>query len=148
MKKTIFLIVILAAIALVSWYVFRDSNIQVKTDDQASQRLGTEDLGIYPYVCDNSMEFTMSPSSDMSSVHIVPGKGAKFPEATLAKAPAAAGQKYEAVGIIFIGAGEGVTLTTGGKTYACDPMPQPERAPWNFGDAGEGGGSAPYPDLQ
>jgi hypothetical protein len=42
---------------------------------------------------------------------------------------------------VFVGAGEGVALTVGNATLKCNPEPNQELAPFNWGDAGEGGGS-------
>ncbi|MEK7480103.1 MAG: hypothetical protein AAB665_02320 [Patescibacteria group bacterium] len=99
-----------------------------------------DDLGTYAYVCDNGSEFTMAPASDVASIRLTPGTGATFSTATLAKVESTAGARFEGGGVVFIGAGEGVQLTTGGATFVCNPKPNPDSPPWNWGDAGEGGG--------
>lgn len=102
-------------------------------------------MGTYAYTCDSGMEFTMSPSADVSVVVLSPGTGASFGETTLAHTDSTAGARYEGGdpadgGIVFVGAGEGVRLTIGGATFTCNPVPNPDSPPWNWGDAGEGGG--------
>lgn len=42
--------------------------------------------------------------------------------------------------IVFVGAGEEVQLTVGDEKAVCNPVPNSDMAPWNWGDAGEGGG--------
>lgn len=96
-------------------------------------------LGTYAYTCDNGSEFTMAPVPDVSSIRLTPGTKATFSEATLVKVDSSAGARYEGAGIVFIGAGEGVQLTTGGSTLICNPKFSPDSPPWNWGDAGEGG---------
>ena len=106
------------------------------------------DLGAYPYTCGNGSEFTMTPASDVSSVQISAGSQGMFTgTVTLAKVASSAGQRYEGGNIIFVGAGEEVQLTVGSETTVCNPKPNPDWPPWNWGDAGEGGGSV-QPDVR
>ena len=98
-------------------------------------------LGTYAYACENGSQFTMSPSADMSSLSLVAGSQGMFRgTVSLSKVASEAGQRYEGGGVVFIGAGEGVRLTVGSETTVCNPVPNTENAPWNWGDAGEGGG--------
>ena len=104
-----------------------------------------EDLGAYPYACENGAEFTMTPSSDMSSITLTAGSQGMFTgNVILNQATSTAGARYEGSTagntVVFIGAGEGVQLTVGSETTTCDPKPNPDSPPWNWGDAGEGGG--------
>jgi hypothetical protein len=91
-------------------------------------------------MCDNGSEFAMAPASDISSIRLTPGANATFSAVTLVQVESTAGARYEGSGIVFVGAGEGVQLTTGGATFVCNPKPNPDSPPWNWGDAGEGGG--------
>src|SRR3989344_2822598 len=104
-----------------------------------------EDLGAYPYACENGAEFTMSPSSDMRSITLTAGSQGMFTgSVTLNQSTSTAGARYEGStasnAVVFIGAGEGVQLTVGSETTNCDPKPNPDSPPWNWGDSGEGGG--------
>src|SRR3989344_119234 len=97
-------------------------------------------FGSYAYACDNGAQFTMTPAADMSSLSLKPGKGASFGAVTLVSAASSAGERYEGGGVVFVGVGEEVMLTVGGATLKCNPLPSQEMAPFNWGDAGEGGG--------
>src|SRR3989338_7972773 len=70
-----------------------------------------QDLGTYPYACDNGAEFTMTHSSDMSSITLTAGSQGMFTgSVTLNQATSTAGARYEGSlpgqgGIVFVGAG-------------------------------------------
>ncbi|KKW46653.1 hypothetical protein A3C21_01570 [Candidatus Kaiserbacteria bacterium RIFCSPHIGHO2_02_FULL_59_21] len=130
MKSTYAWVVALALILIGGYWFINQS----KAEDAAG------DLGSYVYRCEGGAEFTMTPASDASSIRLSPGAGASFAETTLVKTESTAGARYEGGGVVFIGAGEGVTLTTDGTTLVCEPAPSADVAPWNWGDAGEGGG--------
>lgn len=135
--KNIFIwgVVVAAVVIGGYWYVEKSKSI-----DSAMTQEGS-DMGSYAYMCEGGVEFTMSPSSDVSTIKITPGANATFGEATLAATQSTAGARFEGGGIVFVGAGEEVQLTTDGRTMVCNPKPNPDMAPWNWGDAGEGGGS-------
>ena len=97
-------------------------------------------MGTYAYACDNGSEFTMTPASDMSSIEISAGSQGMFTGTATLAAVGPSGQRFEGNGIVFVGAGEGVQLTVGSETTNCNPVPNMESPPWNWGDAGEGGG--------
>lgn len=103
-----------------------------------------DNMGTYPYQCDNGADMTMTPASDMSAVSIAPNGVAsqgKIPTATL-KANAFDGgpATFTGQGITFVGAGEEITLTMDTTVVHCNPLPNPDEAPFNWGDAGDGGG--------
>lgn len=106
----------------------------------APAELYEESMGAYPYICDNGARFTMEPSADMATLTLTPGAGATFAKTVLAQANSTAGARYEGGNMVFVGAGEGVLLTIGTATVNCNPEPSQEMAPFNWGDAGEGGG--------
>ena len=99
-----------------------------------------DDLGTYAYVCDNGSEFTMAhgfrrrvhPPYTRYWRDLLHGDACESRVDRYAR--------FEGGGVVFIGAGEGVQLTTGGATFVCNPKPNPDSPPWNWGDAGEGGG--------
>lgn len=107
----------------------------------APRNTSTAEAGSYAYSCANGSEFSIEPSTDVSSLMLTPGAGASFQATTLSKVESNAGQRFEGEGIVFVGAGEEVQLTVmGGETLICNPVPSADMAPWNWGDAGEGSG--------
>lgn len=92
-------------------------------------------LGEYGYRCSDGSEFTMSPSSDMSTITIIPATSAeRFTKTILNKIETPSGALYIGEGITFSAKGE--TLTLSSKTFKtmCNPMQNPDFAPFNFGD--------------
>ncbi len=98
-------------------------------------------MGSYPYTCVNGAEFSMVPADNLSTIRIIPGANASFGTTDLTQVESSAGARYEGGGIVFVGAGEEVSLTVDGSTSICNPIPNSDEAPFNFGDAGEGAGS-------
>ena len=124
------------------WYV----NSRAGSDSALKAEEST--LGSYAYTCANGSQFTMVPSDDMSSVQVTAGSQGMFTgTVALAKVASTAGQRYEGGNIIFVGAGEEVQLTVGTESTICNPKFSPDSPPWNWGDAGEGGGSI-QPDVR
>jgi hypothetical protein len=139
MSKIIFGIILAVAVVGGAAYWYMGSTAPMA-------QIAIDEFGSYPYMCDNGVEFTMAPSSDMSTIALRPGANAQFAEATLAQ-QYSAGARYEGAGMIFTGAGEEVTLTTNdGTVLTCMPKPSQEMAPFNWGDQGEGAGST-QPDA-
>lgn len=126
--------------AIVALIIIIGGGLWLINNNSSAAAPAADDLGTYAYVCDNGSEFTMTPASDVASIRLTPGANAAFSAATLAKVESTAGARFEGSGVVFIGAGEGVQLTTGGATLVCNPKPNPDSPPWNWGDAGEGGG--------
>lgn len=125
------------------WYMQNQAGSADMSADQNAQV--QDDLGTYAYRCDNGSEFTMSPSSDMTSIELEAGsQGAFTGTVTLGQKESSAGARYEGnlmgSNIAFVGAGEEVQLTLGNELMICNPVPSQDMAPWNWGDAGEGGG--------
>jgi membrane-bound inhibitor of C-type lysozyme len=97
-------------------------------------------MGSYPYTCADGTEFAMVPADNMSTIRLIPGANASFGVTDLAKVESAEGARYEGGVVVFVGAGEEVSLTVAGNSTICDPMSNPDEAPFNFGDTGEGAG--------
>ena len=54
------------------------------------------DLGVYPYVCENSSQFTMSPSADVASIKLTAGAQDMFTgDVNLAKKGSTTGARFE-----------------------------------------------------
>lgn len=123
-------LVALTIVIIGGWYMYTNTS---------SSTMLAGDAGTYAYMCDTGVGFNMTPSTDVASITVSPGEGASFGETTLSFVNADAGQRFEGEGMVFVGAGEGVTLTVGNTTHVCEPVPSTDMAPWNWGDAGEGG---------
>jgi len=131
MQKTILGVVAAVVVAGGGWYFYMNGQGELQ-----------QDLGSYAYSCDNGSQFTMAPSADMSSVKLSAGSQGMFSgDVTLSNIAGAEGARYEGGNITFVGAGEEVQLTVGSEKAVCNPVQSQELAPWNWGDAGEGGGS-------
>lgn len=138
MTKVLGWFVALIIVIIGGWFVYTN---------QSSSTMLAGDAGSYGYMCDTGLAFSMTPSTDAASLMITPGEGASFGETTLSFVNGDAGQRFEADGMVFVGAGEGVTLTVGNTTHMCNPVPSTDMAPWNWGDAGEGGSIKPDTSL-
>ncbi len=103
--------------------------------DKAGMDRISEDSGMYSYTCSNGAELSMTPSEGMSSVHVVPGAGASFPETSLAQKDV---QTYGTGDMTLVGSGEHIRVISAGTTYECDPVPSQTDAPFNWGDPSEG----------
>lgn len=138
MKYLSLLVVLAVLIGGGYWYMQLDQSagIDMEADQNAMQQ---EDMGSYSYVCDNGSEFTMTPSSDMASVELTAGSQGMF-TGVVTVHKMGEGNHFENETIVFSGAGEEVRLEVGNESTVCNPKPNPDMAPWNWGDAGEGGG--------
>ncbi len=124
-------LIILVAIIGAIWYTKSDS-----------ARMAMEDSnGSYPYTCTDGAAFTMLPTEDMVKISLKSTTGMSFDEARLTQVESAGGAKYGGNGVTFSGAGEEVQIVEGGKTHICNPVPNQDEAPFNWGDAGEGAGA-------
>jgi membrane-bound inhibitor of C-type lysozyme len=134
MNKWIWGAIIIIILATGALYIFGIKPAE-PAQSEASSDSAQESWGSYAYECDGGVAFTMTPSADMSAIVIAPAAGASYPaSATLAKADASSGVRYEGGGYVFTGKGESVVLTGSGESINCSPIPDPENAPFNFGD--------------
>ncbi|MBI4094175.1 hypothetical protein HY417_04375 [Candidatus Kaiserbacteria bacterium] len=132
--KALASVVVLAVILIGGYWLLQQGG--TLSIDQAS------DLGSYAYACENGSGFSMSPASDMKSIKLSGGSQGMFTgDAMLIQV---AGTRYEGTHMgsmmQFMGAGEGVQLAVGSDSTICNPVPNPDSPPWNWGDPGEGGG--------
>lgn len=97
----------------------------------------------YVYQC-ATFNFSLIIPEGAGSVTVVPAQGAPFFRTVLV-ASRGVHARYEGGGMVLTGAGEEVTIQTESDTYICYPLPSATKAPWNWGDAGEG--AATRPDL-
>jgi hypothetical protein len=154
--KTQTIVGVIAALVVVGaagyWVSQGMPHSETYTTEQGAQVAPTDNkplvqssMGTYSYQCDNGADMTMTPADDMSAVSIGPNgmqSQGKIPAVTLAAAGNAQGARFEGSGVVFVGAGEEITLTYNGQTVHCNPLANPDMAPFNWGDAGDGGGSA------
>ena len=103
----------------------------------APSEIATEpqDFGTYPYECDEHVAFTMTPANDLNTILIQPTTPGSYPpRSVLLRNDTVAGTRYEGNGVIFTARGETVTLGEGDSAINCSPLPNPDEAPFNFGD--------------
>ena len=90
---------------------------------------------VYPYECDEHVKMNMSMSNDANTITVTAGNGGVYPPTTtLSRVSSATGARYEGGGFVFFGKGESVNLTQGSQSINCSPVPNPNEAPFNFGD--------------
>jgi hypothetical protein len=119
------------------WYM------QNSADTPADSMAKTSTMGAYPYTCANGSQFTMTPSEDVSEVTLAAGSQGMF-TGTIRLARMGDGNHFESTSgplIVFWGAGEEVGIEVGEESTVCNPVPNPDSPPWNWGDAAEGAGS-------
>lgn len=113
-------------------------NAYIYSEKQADLSVYT--LGEYGYRCDEGTEFTLWPAGDMSSVRIVPATSVeRIGETILSKVPGDAA-RYEGDGLILLGYGETIELSSSEFSATCSPIFSDDSAPFNWGDRGEGAG--------
>lgn len=132
MNKSVIGAVIIILIGGAVWYYTSGAK-----QESAELSEGSYNMGTYAYQCANGSQFSMSPSDDMSEIYIQPGTGASFQAATLSKM--GEGNVFETVvtdgeNITLSGNGETVLLVIENKETTCNPVPDTENAPFNFGD--------------
>src|SRR3989344_1918847 len=94
-----------------------------------------QDFGTYPYECDEQVMFTMTPSQNLNTILIQPTEdGAYPPRSVLLRNDTFAGTRYEGNGVTFTARGETITLGEGDSAINYSPVPNPDEAPFNFGD--------------
>jgi membrane-bound inhibitor of C-type lysozyme len=131
MKSWMWWVVALIIIIIGVWYFTsaKTAGAPVTGSSQAA------DFGTYPYECDEHVAFTMTPASDMSTIALAPSGSGTYPPATvLTKMATSSGALYQGGGLTFYGRGESVSLTQGTQSLNCSPVPNPDLAPFNFGD--------------
>ena len=91
--------------------------------------------GEYAYICTNGTEFSITPSSDVSSLTVYPGKNARvFSDTKLPKVTSNTGALYVGGGVVLFGKGETLQLITASSSVACKPVVNKDSAPLNWGD--------------
>lgn len=129
MQKTYIALGLLLAVLLVAFFWTNNYIYQAKQAD-----LSAYSFGSYAYQCDDGSQFVMSPAEDMGSLHLKATAGsAPISENILTKV-AGTNARYEGDGIVFAGNGETVIITAPGYQTGCNPVPDAENAPFNFGD--------------
>ena len=138
MHKSMVWVVVIIIIIIGGYFWYTSSQKSAATATVAGG------MGSYEYQCANGSTFTMTPSEDVSSVTLTAGSQGMFTGSVIL-AKMGDGMHFEnttSAGplIVFSGAGEEVQLSVGSESTTCNPVPNAEMAPWNWGDAGEGGG--------
>ena len=128
MTKTIIGVVAAVVVAGGGWYWYMGGE---------KQDIAADTFGTYAYSCDNGVKFEMTLSSTVSSVALKAQGDAPFSEVVLEQK---SGSTYatEDGEVSLAGDGEKVQLTVGAATMTCNPVPNADSAPFNWGGAGEG----------
>ena len=128
MKTTIAWIVAVIVVAGAGYYIW--SGMQTPSAQKGAT------AGTYTYQCDSGVKFTMTPSADVSSVTIKPIGAAPFGEVTLGKVGDANVFMSNPNDAEFqlSGKGETITIALGAQTLVCNPVPDQNNAPFNWGD--------------
>ncbi len=130
MKKYVAIAVALVAVLGAGWYLMQNMGTS-----SLSSTANTSTLGTYAYECDEHVTFSITPSSDMSTIVIAPLAGSYPESATLAHVPTNTGVRFEGgEGLVLVGVGEGVILGEGDDALNCSPVAVPGEAPFNFGN--------------
>lgn len=127
MSKTLIALVILIILAAGGLYFYQDS-------------APVAEAGEYAYQCENGSQFSMTPSENMAEITLFAGSQGMF-TGSITVHKMGDGNHYEAGNVVFSGAGEEVMLAVGSESSVCNPVLNSEMAPWNWGDADEGGGA-------
>lgn len=120
-------LLVVIIVGSIGWYFFGD-NIRNKPDSEGAN------LGTYAYECDEHVQFTITPSSDLQTIAIAPVGGSYPPAATLSHKPTNTGARFEGESVVFVAHGETIILGEGDSAIACSPVPSSTEAPFNFGD--------------
>jgi hypothetical protein len=126
----------IAAIIVIAgggWYAYAHHG----ADRQAT----ASDLGTYPYSCDNGSEFTLAPVEGLKQVQVYADAQGMFTGTTTLDQTAGAnyqGAAPDGQQVALAGDGETIHLTVGSDQATCNPKPNPDEAPWNWGDPDTG----------
>ena len=134
--KTAIAVVVIVILAAAAWFWQADRQALAQ-QGAADQQAAANDLGTYPYTCDNGSEFTLSPLESGQAVQIsADAQGMFTGTATLdqVKGTSYAGAAPDGQRVAILGDGETVHLTVGSAQATCNPKPNPDEAPWNWGD--------------
>lgn len=130
--KNILLMALVVALAAVAWLIYSQFNTTPLPATQGPEWTPSASFG-----CEDSSHFIAEfPASDKVDI-IVDGNVVR----TLPRV-AGAGQRFEDANSAYVFAGEEVSVTTKatGTTTTCHQPVDPNNAPMNFGDRGEGAG--------
>ncbi len=126
MKSYVVAFSIIAAAAVFFWW---------RAQNQASAEFAT-DLGSYPYQCDDTFAFTMVPGPDMATIRIEPRAAAHFaPEELRQDVATSSAVRFVGTALVMEASGETVTIIESGRMHRCNPVPNQNDAPFNFGDS-------------
>mgnify|MGYP007062767177 CR=1 FL=1 len=94
-----------------------------------------QQLSIYHYECDEHVMMDIAMTNNMSFLMISAANGGVYPSnETLSQVDSDLGARFEGGGFVLHGLGESVTLSQGDQSLNCSPVPNPDEAPFNFGD--------------
>ena len=129
--KVGWVVAIVVAVVAVGYYFYPEFIKAPAIEQNTAQTYGT-----YSYQCDSGIKFTMTPSADISSLMLTATAPAPFSTVTLHKQ--GDGHVYMSdpndAEFALSGNGETVTISLGAQTLVCNPVADPNNAPFNWGD--------------
>lgn len=137
--KNIILLVVVAVLGVAGFMYFSSNGatneaVQGETNQEVPSAAGTG-YTEYAYTCSDDATLSLFVGSSQNATidaHFVKKDGSYFQE-TLPELPADAGALFEGFGARISAQGEVVTVDYDGE-YTCNPVQNPDEAPYNFGD--------------
>lgn len=120
------------------WASYNDVSSGDLPEESSENLAYQQDLGMYPYQCDNGSKFILSPLEGLQTVQVsADAQGMFTGTATLLQEQ---GTTYRGLApdgqeVSLVGSGETIHLTAGEVHATCTPTPSADAAPWNWGDA-------------
>jgi membrane-bound inhibitor of C-type lysozyme len=131
-KNTLLSILAAAVVLVVGFYALNSYIYQQKQGGESAQE--NANLGAYDYRCDDNTRFSMTVLNDGNTISIAPSTGTEQHATSLTNVPSESGVRFEGGGYVFLAHGETVELHSGSYSTVCHPEPDPDNAPYNFGD--------------
>ncbi len=129
MSKTAIGVVAAVVVAGGAWYWYMGGAVPEMSNDDV--------FGTYAYSCSNGVQFEMTLYSGLPSVALKAQGSAPFTEVTLDRVSGGAYATPDGE-VALVGDGETINLTVGAVNMTCNPIPDGDNAPFNWGGAGEG----------
>lgn len=145
MNSKVAVIVLLVLLAGASFVIYSQNRSERMNEAEAENGTGDEPAASVSFICaDDSYFIAEFPAAFDEVSVVVDGETVR----TLPRV-AGDGQRFETDSHVYVFAGEEATVTTKGSGAAttCSQPFDPNNAPFNFGDAGEGGGERPDASL-
>lgn len=137
MKKSYILIGVVLMAVLIGGYIYSKDKSDPTAQDEETNYAYQQDLGMFPYECENGSTFISSPLEGLNTVQLsADAQGMFTGTATLqlVEGTEYKGRAPDGQSVAFVGNGETMHVTVGSIETDCFPKPSPDLAPWNWGD--------------